>query len=37
MREARDSGLGKTIADDDIEQAVADAMWFPDYPVLEPA
>jgi malate dehydrogenase (oxaloacetate-decarboxylating) len=37
VREARDSGLGKNIADKDVGKAVADAMWYPDYPVLVPA
>jgi len=37
VREARDSGLGQDIADAEVEQAVAAAMWHPDYPVLEPA
>jgi len=31
IREARRLGLGRTVADDHVEQFVADAMWFPNY------
>jgi hypothetical protein len=34
---ARDEGLGRALADDAIPDAVADAMWAPDYPELVPA
>ncbi|UCE62093.1 MAG: NAD-dependent malic enzyme [Phycisphaerales bacterium] len=32
IREARRLHLGRIIPDDAIEEVVADAMWFPDYP-----
>jgi hypothetical protein len=28
---ARDAGIGRHLSDDEIIQAVDDAMWFPDY------
>jgi malic enzyme len=31
VREARDSGVGRLIADDRIEPTVRDAMWYPQY------
>jgi malic enzyme len=31
VREARDSGVGRPIADEDISRAVATAMWDPEY------
>ena len=31
VRIARDSGVGKIIPDDDIEEVVAKSMWYPDY------
>jgi len=31
IREARDRGLGRLIADDEIEQTVDQAMWHPEY------
>jgi malate dehydrogenase (oxaloacetate-decarboxylating) len=37
VREARDSGFGRPIADADIPAAVAAAMWEPAYLPLEPA
>jgi malate dehydrogenase (oxaloacetate-decarboxylating) len=37
IREARESGFGRTIHDDDIEAAVDNAMWFPEYPRYTPA
>jgi hypothetical protein len=37
VKEARDRGLGRPLADEEIGPAVASAMWEPDYPVLEPA
>ncbi|MBL9028323.1 MAG: NAD-dependent malic enzyme [Myxococcales bacterium] len=36
VREARDRGLGRAIPDAEIDRAVVDEMWFPDYPELEP-
>ncbi len=36
IREAQRLNLGRMIADDAIEQSVKDAMWFPDYPAIEP-
>jgi malic enzyme len=30
-RHARDAGLGREIADEQIEQTVRDAIWYPDY------
>ena len=35
VREARDRGLGKTLSDERIPSAVAEAMWTPEYPELE--
>ncbi len=35
VAEARDSGVGRRIPADQIDQSVADAMWFPDYPVFK--
>jgi malate dehydrogenase (oxaloacetate-decarboxylating) len=37
VREARDSGLGRAIADEDVERRVGEAMWEPVYPTLVPA
>jgi malic enzyme len=37
VRDARDSGVGRQIADDEIARAVAEFMWTPDYPFFEPA
>jgi len=37
VREARDSGLGRPFADEEIPRAVAEAMWEPRYPAIEPA
>jgi malic enzyme len=37
VREARDSGVGRVIPDEDVPAAVAAAMWDPAYPALEPA
>ena len=37
VREARDTGIGRTIADDDIGPAVDAAMWWPEYVPYEPA
>jgi malic enzyme len=36
VREARDRGLGRPISDAEIPEAVAAAMWVPDYPELVP-
>ncbi len=36
VREARERGVGRAIADDQIDALVKDAMWFPDYPELVP-
>jgi malate dehydrogenase (oxaloacetate-decarboxylating) len=36
VREARDSGLGRSFRDAEIAPAVAAAMWEPAYPALEP-
>jgi malic enzyme len=36
VRHARDQGLGRSIPDELIEPAVDAAMWWPDYPPLEP-
>ena len=36
VREARDKGLGRAIADDEVDAAVREAMWVPAYPELEP-
>jgi len=32
IRVARDASLGRPVPDEDIEQMVADAMWYPEYP-----
>ena len=37
VREAREQGLGRPLADAEIAPAVAAAMWEPGYPALEPA
>jgi malic enzyme len=37
VREARDSGLGRALTDEEIPAAVAGAMWLPRYPSIEPA
>jgi len=37
VREARDSGLGRPMKDDEIAGAVEAAMWEPDYLPMEPA
>lgn len=38
MREARDAGYGRLLADDEIERTARDGMWFPDYaPIPETA
>jgi malic enzyme len=37
IREARDCGVGKPIADAQIPELVAGAMWTPEYPELVPA
>jgi malic enzyme len=37
VREARDTGLGRPLADAIIAETVAAAQWDPRYPVLEPA
>ena len=37
IREARDSGVGRPIADAQVPAAVAAAMWEPAYPAMEPA
>ena len=36
VREARDAGLGRMIADHEIEPAVDAAMWWPDYEPYDP-
>ncbi len=36
IREARDCGVGRKIADEDIPGLVAGAMWKPEYPELVP-
>ncbi len=36
VREARDKGVGSRIPDEQIPGAVAEAMWTPEYPDLEP-
>lgn len=36
VREARDSGVGINLRDGDIEPAVVESMWEPEYPILEP-
>jgi malate dehydrogenase (oxaloacetate-decarboxylating) len=35
-RQAREEGVGRPLADAELERAVRDAMWEPVYPVLEP-
>jgi len=37
IREARESGFGRTIHDDDVEAAVDNAMWYPEYARYMPA
>lgn len=37
IREARESGFGRTIHDDDVEAAVDNAMWYPEYARYTPA
>src|SRR5690606_12696864 len=37
VRHFRDTGYGRQYHDDEIELAVDRAMWWPDYPELEPA
>jgi malic enzyme len=37
VRTAREEGLGRNLEDDEIPQAVAEAMWEPRYPRLVPA
>jgi malic enzyme len=32
IREARQQNLGRMISDDTVEEMVADAMWYPEYP-----
>jgi malic enzyme len=32
VRAARDGGVGRSIADEDIAPAIASAMWTPEYP-----
>lgn len=34
VKEARNLGLGRAIADADIPAAIEDAMWYPDYPAI---
>ena len=36
VRQARDEGVGRPLADDQIPAAVAAAMWYPDYPPYTP-
>jgi malic enzyme len=36
VRQAREEGRGRELADSEIEAAVASAMWVPDYPELIP-
>jgi malate dehydrogenase (oxaloacetate-decarboxylating) len=36
IREARDSGVGRPLADAEIPALVAASMWTPEYPVMEP-
>ncbi len=35
VREARELGLGRKLSDADIDAAIKETMWFPDYPDLE--
>ncbi len=37
VREARDSGVGRALRDEEVEEAVEDAMWWPDYAPYVPA
>jgi len=37
VREARDCGVGRQIADGEVEGAVASAMWEPSYVAMDPA
>jgi malic enzyme len=37
VREARNSGVGRDIPDEQIPKAVTDFMWSPEYPVMKPA
>jgi malate dehydrogenase (oxaloacetate-decarboxylating) len=37
VREARECGVGRAIRDEDVERAVAEAMWDPAYLPFEPA
>ena len=37
VREANEQGLGTAIPDERIESSVADMMWYPEYPTVEPA
>jgi malic enzyme len=37
LRHASTRGLGRRIADDDVDAVVADASWYPDYVPIEPA
>ena len=37
VREANEQGLGTPIPDDRVESAVSDMIWYPEYPVIEPA
>jgi malate dehydrogenase (oxaloacetate-decarboxylating) len=36
VRQARDTGVGRTYADDQIGPAVNAAMWYPNYPEYQP-
>jgi malic enzyme len=33
MRKARDLKLGRLLGDEEIDQLVADSMWYPEYPI----
>jgi malic enzyme len=35
VRQLRDSGYGRQLRDEEIEPAVDEAMWWPDYPLFE--
>jgi len=37
VRHGSDSGLGRTVADEDVEALVESATWYPDYIPVEPA
>jgi malic enzyme len=37
VREAQRLNLGRIVPDDQVDDLVKSAMWYPDYPVLEPA